>query len=51
MVDAMEPLIKHATGSPVAPIPTVLPDIPSYQVAGDVGQRTLWSVPSYWPRT
>lgn len=44
MIDAMEPLLKHVTPSPVAPIPTVIPDIPEYQTAGEVGQRTLWSV-------
>ncbi|MCJ1463719.1 hypothetical protein MMC07_002328 [Pseudocyphellaria aurata] len=40
----MEPLLKHATGSPVAPIPTVIPDVPSYQTASETGHRTLWVV-------
>lgn len=32
-----------ATATPsVAPIPTVVPNVPTYEVAGQSGQRTLW---------
>jgi hypothetical protein len=40
----MEALKKSATSSSsVLPLPTVVPGTdPEYQVAGDVGNRTLW---------
>lgn len=33
--------VAKATSS-VSPIPTVVPSLPEYQVAGETGQRTLW---------
>ena len=36
-------ILKATASSSVAPIPTVFPDpIPTFQKAGDVGNRTLW---------
>jgi len=35
--------MAHSSSS-VAPIPTVVPTLPSYEVATDVGKRTLWVV-------
>lgn len=38
----MDPIgVLKSSSSPVAPIPTVVPDV-TYQEAGDVGNRALW---------
>lgn len=40
----MDPIgVLKSSSSPVAPIPTVVPDV-TYQEAGDVGNRALWVV-------
>jgi hypothetical protein len=52
IVDQFENVLKHTsllplpTASPthVAPIPSVVPGSPDYQVIGDSGKKTLWVV-------
>ena len=39
---AMLTEMAFKTSSTVAPVPTVIPDIPDYVKAGNVGNRTLW---------
>lgn len=41
IVDPVEALAK-STPTGVAPVPTVVPSLPEYQDASDVGNRTLW---------
>ena len=47
-VQAMASLVPLATSttlsptSSVSPIPTVVPTLPEYQKADEVGKRTLW---------
>lgn len=51
MIDPVEAIMKHTgsllvpTGSStghVSPLPTVKPDLPSYETASETGKRTLW---------
>lgn len=44
MLKTTASLLLPTPSSSVAPIPTVYPGTPTYQKAGDVGNRTLWVV-------
>jgi bacteriorhodopsin len=44
MLKTTASLLLPTASSSVAPIPTVFPGHPTYQKAGDVGNRTLWVV-------
>ncbi|KAL1304129.1 hypothetical protein AAFC00_000557 [Neodothiora populina] len=43
IIDPVQAMAMKPTSS-VSPIPTVVPSLPEYQVAGETGQRTLWVV-------
>lgn len=42
IVDPVQAFGAAAASSSVAPIPTVVPTLPSYEDATEVGNRTLW---------
>ncbi|KAK8195957.1 hypothetical protein M8818_007108 [Zalaria obscura] len=44
IIDPVQALAAASPTSSVAPIPTVIPTLPEYQKATDVGNRTLWVV-------
>jgi len=41
-VQAFATAVAPMATSSVAPVPTVVPSLPEYVVAGDAGNRTLW---------
>ena len=42
IIDPVQAFEAIKPTSSVSPIPTIVPTLPDYQVAGEAGQRTLW---------